>query len=76
MRLNARSGGFAAARNLFRGETIMFMDQTTLVPDTSISVSRLRDECLGCKDCKGACLEYLQMHLMPEILRRQSEATQ
>lgn len=46
----------------------MFMDRKTIVPVASISSDKLRENCLGCKDCTGVCLELLNFQFLPEIL--------
>lgn len=54
----------------------MLIDQRALIPDPSRPVARLREECVGCDDCNGVCLEFIQVHLMPEILNRQAGSSQ
>ncbi len=46
----------------------MFIDRKALVPETAMPVAEMRKNCLGCSDCKGACLELIQMRYLPEIL--------
>jgi len=51
----------------------MFIDRKALVPETSMPVAELRANCMGCEDCKGACLELIQMRILPEILTERRE---
>lgn len=51
----------------------MFMDRKTIVPIASIPSDKLRENCLGCEDCKGACLELLNIQFLPEILTDRRE---
>ena len=51
----------------------MFIDRKALVPETSISVAQLRENCMGCADCQGACMELIQMRILPEILAKRRE---
>jgi hypothetical protein len=51
----------------------MFMDCKTVIPISSFPSDKLRENCLGCKDCKGACLELLNIQFLPEILTNRRE---
>ncbi len=46
----------------------MFIDRKALVPESAMPVAELRKNCMGFSDCKGACLELIQMRYLPEIL--------
>ena len=46
----------------------MFIDRKALVPETLMPIAEIRENCMGCKDCTGACLELIQMRYLPEIL--------
>ena len=51
----------------------MFIDRKALVPGVSLSVAQLRENCMGCEDCVGACIELIQMQILPEILAERRE---
>lgn len=51
----------------------MFIDRKALVPETSMSVAKLRENCMGCEDCRGACMERIQLRILPDILAGRRE---
>lgn len=51
----------------------MFIDRKTLVLETSMPVAELRKNCMGCKDCEGACMELIQMRYLPDFLAERRE---
>lgn len=44
----------------------MFIDRTAF--GSQSAQGQRRDSCLDCPDCKGTCLELLQLEVWPDIL--------
>ena len=42
--------------------------------DLTADVAKLRDVCMGCKNCKGACYDLLQFAFLPKVLLELGEA--
>lgn len=46
----------------------MLVERTARVAELKVPVATLRENCMGCEDCKGACLELFQMKIIPDML--------
>ncbi len=51
----------------------MFIDRKALESETSKPDAQLRENCKGCEDCKGTCLDLTQLRLVPELLTEPGE---
>lgn len=46
----------------------MLMKRNAFDTDRATTRVKLRENCLGCKDCAGPCRALMQMRDLPEIL--------
>ena len=46
----------------------MLIERKVLVPETAMPVPLLTEYCMGCKDCRGVCMDLIQMRFLPDVL--------
>lgn len=51
----------------------MLIDRKPLVPETSMPVAELCEDCMACKDSEGAWMELIQMRCLPDFLAERRE---
>lgn len=52
----------------------MFIDRNGFNTENATNLAKLKETCLGCKDCKGGCLELLEMTQLPNIVLAMGDA--
>lgn len=51
----------------------MFVTRNGFDADMSTLIGKPDSTCVGCKDCAGACLELMELTVLPDLLMRLRE---